>query len=311
MKPIFLILLILLMSLISKSYSQNMNPETLKIKSIHQLRFENDAMYKTYGNRFEMSGIARFEDKILCISDDLYEIFELDTTAWTLRPSNLLKPKNADMDFEAIFADDSRIFLAAESGFDCIYVIKRNGTLKKIISLPEILPEFDKSNTGMEAADFDGKTFYFANEGEKNSENVIANGSVFAMDEHKKPKKLFDSEYDITDLKYSKLHDKEMLYILGRNESQILRYNLENGEIIIKTYKFLEKKEDMQAVFDSGKSFGMGEALLISETEIWVGFDNGKSNLLNNNEILNQYLKTKNTEHPAMPILVIFERGDF
>jgi hypothetical protein len=131
------------------------------------------------------------------------------------------------------------------------------------------------------------------------------------MDEHKKPKKLFDSEYDITDLKYSKLQAKEMLYILGRNESQILRYNLENGEIIIKTYKFLEKKEDMQAVFDSGKSFGMGEALLISETEIWVGFDNGKSNLLNNNEILNQYLKTKNTEHPAMPILVIFERGDF
>ncbi len=303
------LIIIFMLFVCGNRLSAQTDSSELRLKQIVQLRFETLTDYSKFGERFELSSLTRHRGEIVCVSDDIPSVFKIDTNNWVIKSTDLLTIGEADMDFEAIFSDSKNLYLAAETGYDALYKITKNGKLKKIISVSEFLPVFDKTNSGVEAADIDRKIFYFADEGTKGSSNYIENGAVYQY-RNKSAYKLVETTGDITDLKLIKKNDTTFIYILGRNNSEIIRYNINTKQVERKSYQYIEKSPKYaQALFDTGKPYGMGEALLVTENEIWVGFDNGNERLRTDNQILNKYLKNKNSEFPAMPIILIFERS--
>ncbi len=284
-----------------------------KLKEIHQLSYSNQGDYETYGGRFELSGMTDSGRGIYCVSDDIFGIFELDTINWTLKNTKFLKNKpDADYDFEAVSADNRKVYLAAERRYDEIFSLHCKKLKKRGLSLPDLISDFNKSNTGVEGMDYADGNFYVSDEGYKDKKHLISHGCIYKIDADKNVTELHKAAGDITELKYVKKGDAEYIYYLERNNSQIVRLNLKSKETLTKSYLKYEKKNGIQNLYDSGKPYGMGEALIITKHEIWVGFDNGKSELSDsNNPVLNQFLKLRNQKHPKMPIILIFEREDF
>jgi len=284
-----------------------------KIKSITQLNFKSAEDYKTYGGRFELSGMTDSKNGVLCVSDDLFGVFTLDTATWEISNTNMIKDENQDFDLEAIAVSKKNIFVACEKGFDQVLQIHKNQEFEIVCKLSEQIKDFDTSNTGVEGMDYNKGCFYVSDEGYKDSDRMIKNGSIYKIDRKKHVIKLYQAEGDITELKYVRKGSKAYIYFIERNASRVGRLNIETGETVFKSYAIYEKKDGKQNLFLSGMPYGMGEALFISDTEIWVGLDNGEDEMMPKakNKVLTEYLRSENEQYPEMPLILIFERGDF
>ena len=78
-----------------------------------------------------------------------------------------------------------------------------------------------------------------------------------------------DQEGDISDLKI----ENGFLYILERNANYVTKMDLSTQQIVSRmSYKNTCSHQDGK-LYDNSK-YGMGEALLLTPEEIWIGLDN-------------------------------------
>jgi len=183
-----------------------------------------------------------------------------------------------------------------------VYEIKSNNDTAKLILIDWNLTNYPANsdpNAGLEgiAIDSENKVIYLAKERDpsmlfklnlkdRNIEQVFGN--------------LINNEESISDMKY----ENGFLYLLERESSTILRINTQTQEILRVSIKNTLNPNGLQLYTSENPEYGIAEALLLKENEIWIGLDNNGTQT--NSEGIN--LGIKKTTNPA---IIIFERPEW
>ena len=288
-----------------KSYSKK-----LKYNAIPQLKLIGQTGIKqleyTDKNRFDLSGIVQFKDKVYVVADKKWnnKIYRVDTTSnnFTINPVISVCPDDK-IDYEGIDACDNQIYLI-EEWFDDVYTLNPDSCRPEKIKINWEERNIDRSNwgnSGLEglAIDCDKKILYLAKEREPRrifkidlKTGEISEPFIKTLGEQR-------SGYDIADMKY----ENGYLYILERGRGIITRITTETKEI--RTYSF------QNTVLNNGKrifenehpEYGMAEALLLTKKQIWIGLDN-------NGDPVSDFGKSLGLEQNSNTVILIFERPE-
>ena len=282
--------------------------ETMSLVEIFQA--ENASM-----ESFDLSGLkAQPSGEILLISDKPSQIYSLKDKE-IIEGLALQSDGSERYDLEGIDACGTEIFVACESGHNTPYLLNKDGSLQKIeITYPEgISPTEEWGNAGLEgiALDCERNIMYLAKErGPKHIYEIQLNDAKTTGKVIREIKLEEDpTKGDISDIKYLKKGKEAFLYVLLRKDRNILRINLESGATETRSYAPYVTTDGQQSLYtvDPEKAkYGMAEALLITDKEIWVGLDNNTKLINESHELAEKYgLKG------GMPVILVLERDDF
>ena len=257
---------------------------------------------------FDLSGITCWEsDSCFVVSDKRNAIYYLDQATFT--PSiyrSLDVPKKLDL--EAIDHCDRTFYLAFETNWNQVVEVLVTG-YRVLIS--EQAAKW--KNKGIEAIALNcaERVLFFAKERQP--------AILFKVDLNEKspePYSIYtqeltqDPKNDITDLKFISGAAGNFLYVLKRYERVVERINLETGSVFARSFsQYVANSEGEHVLYKVSKKerrYGLAEALLVTENEIWIGLDNNG--------------KTINPDHPlaklyglegTAPVFLRLARGDF
>jgi uncharacterized protein YjiK len=221
--------------------------------------------------KFDLSGLALNSDgTVYTISDKEKDdsIFKVDWTTGFISAALPLKIKTT-LDIEAIDVCGDDYYVSNEND-DKFYVVKQNKPTREIVidfSAANLSSRLFGGNKGYEglAVDCENSRMYLAKEREPR----------FILTVDLKTKKVIkrwdipqDDAFDFSDAKF----ENGFLYVLERSGMLVTKINLATEQVVAKySYKNIEK--------GFGYLFGpaiysFGEALMLTPSEIWIGFDN-------------------------------------
>ncbi len=247
----------------ASTWAQEELPAELEIISIHTLA--------NYPDRFDFSGIVKSETGYLAIADKIWNRYvyniRIDSNHWYVTDSVQLGLAN-NTDLEGIdFCDQSGLYFIDEK-FNRAYLYDGSGR-SEVIFNKGLLRGGHKwgTNSGLEgiAVDCERNVLYLAKERDP--------GFIVSYDmEDKAILDIFnlpDSKGDVSDLKF----ENDFLYLLERNENYVTKINVKTKQVVEKvSYKDVCSHPDGKLY--SHTKYGLAEALLLTEDEIWIGLDN-------------------------------------
>lgn len=284
--------------------------DTLRLKTMFQPKFSAS---------FELSGLAQDANgQVFMVNDDKKKIYYLkDQKIIESACTKKWKLNIRDADWEAIDLLGDKIVVLSENTHT---IMGDNWRLTPDFSdyqtrmRQDLYP--DKwGNAGFEGFCFADSTIFFAKERSAGSLNdgcyileVNHQGKILRKFTLPPIGTLPHRNPDFTDLKYWRKGDDAFLYILERNHYLVSRLNLKTNQVTRYSYsKYATNKQFFNALYRTkNPQYGMAEALLITDDEIWIGFDNNGSTI-NSNYL---YAQKYNLSGRQCTIMV-FDRGDF
>ncbi|MCV9387529.1 SdiA-regulated domain-containing protein [Reichenbachiella ulvae] len=257
--------------LISKLLMAQSSYEQLEMISIHQLEKEDTL-------RFDLSGIVEVDNRYFVISDKvwnryIYEI-SLDQNKFNLVQSYFFNAKFR-LDLEAIDYCDGYFYLANEKNGG-IYRLNKSDLFDgkgklELIDIPfedKQLKQTEWGNAGWEglAINCENQILYLVKERQPRFILPYDNKSNQLLPEFDIPN---TESNDFSDAKF----ENGFLYLLERNGNYISKIDPASGEVIDKKYYGHICSHPEGKLFEPEK-YGMAEALLLKENEIWIGLDN-------------------------------------
>ena len=294
--------------------SQNKNSQTteptaraLKLINIQQLQVSNI---------FDLSGITRLkskdQDTFLVASDNESTVYALDTSSYSIRPYLSIERKG-DLDIEALDHCGSTVFAVFETGTNQIFKLSEGKPEKIDFKYEKKFESKNWGNKGIEgfALNCQENVLFFVKE-----RSPAYLFRVNLQDSKPRAETIFTKELfsnpknDATDLKFVAHQDRNYLYILKRFECAVDRIDFETGQITHRSFaQYVNNTLGEQVLYNvpaENRFFGLAEALLITENEIWIGLDNnGRSINAEHNLSIKYDLKG------TAPVILRFERGGF
>lgn len=292
MKIILLYVILLCSSCLLGLRAQETKPKELEVISIHALA--------NYPDRFDFSGIVKTESGYLAIADKVWNQYayhiEIDSNYWYLTDSVQLGLDNHS-DLEGIdFCDEAGLYFIDEK-FNRAYLFDGSGN-SEIVFNKGILRDGLKwgTNSGLEgvAVDCERNVLYLAKERDPGFIVTYDLENHSVLDIFNLP----DSNGDVSDLKF----ENGFLYLLERSENYVTKINVLTKQIVEKvSYKDVCSHPDGKLY--SHTKYGLAEALLLTEDEIWIGLDN--NGLPFSSHARQAYQLTGN-----QPVLIKFKRPE-
>ncbi|PWJ39221.1 esterase-like activity of phytase family protein [Sediminitomix flava] len=274
-------------------------------EEIRELEFvEIRQLGNSYNQRFDLSGICFGpENSIWAVADKSHNtaIYQLDwakdETTWEIISQIDLEISDSRIDFEALDYADSIFYISNEVDQSFFTYNLQSKKLEKVTPPyleADIHPNNWKMNTGLEGLAIDSKNniAYLGKEREPRM--------IYTFDRSKnKIIEAYDFPHthsnDIGDLKY----ENNFLYVLERNGNYITKIDLETQTVVDKlSYRSVCSAPEGK-LFDA--KYGMAEALLLSENEIWIGLDN-------NADSVTDFAKEKYKLKGNKPAIIRFKR---
>jgi len=247
---------------ISDAQSQEPPPE-LELVSIHVLA--------NYQDRFDFSGIVMDQQGYLAIADKKWNQYaykiDIDSNYWYITDSVQLGLTNHS-DLEGIdFCEGGGIYFIDEKfnraylydGVQSSQIIFNKGKLRDGLKWG--------TNSGLEglAIDCERRILYLAKERDP--------GFIVSYDlEDQRVLDIFnlpDTKGDVSDLKF----EDGFLYLLERTENYITKINVNTKQVVAKV-SYKDVCSNPAGKLYSHTPYGLAEALLLTEEEIWIGLDN-------------------------------------
>lgn len=262
---------------------------------------------KSVGNqRFDLSGIALYQNNVFVVADKKWNnrIYHVDTTfnAFTIKP---IIPICTDdkIDFEGIDVCGEQIYLI-EEWYDNAYKLNPDScNLEKIELRWEDYGIYRSGwgNKGLEgiAVDCSNEILYLAKERQPRRlfEINLKSGEITEpFIETLGPQK---AGHDISDMKF----ENGYLYILERGRGKVTRINIETKESLSFSFQNVVLNNGKRIFDNRNPEYGMAEALLLTEDQIWIGIDN-------NGDPVSLYGKTLGLKENNNTIILIFERPE-
>ncbi len=225
-----------------------------------------------HGLKFDLSGIVKIQDSVYIIADKpwnkfLYQIAFGEKTFMVTKKVNLSLSEKLDL--EGIDHCNGTTYMVNE----------RQGIAYQFESpdsISEMKINFDSvnqnpktwGNSGWEgvASDCQSGKVYLIKEREPRSIFVIDAQSNKIIDSFSVPEK---ESNDFSDAKFEKGH----LYVIERNGNYLAKIDPESKEVVAK-YHYRDVASHPNGKLYGPTEYGMGEALLLTEDEIWIGLDN-------------------------------------
>ncbi|MGI9545023.1 MAG: SdiA-regulated domain-containing protein [Cyclobacteriaceae bacterium] len=225
----------------------------------------------SYTTRFDLSGIVKVEDSFYVVADKSWNNYvyriEFSSRNWKLVDSTAFNLTQGD--WEGIdFCPGQQFYLADESN-NRAYILNEKGHAIKIYDyLQDQWPNSWQENAGFEslAIDCENQILYLAKErGPRFIFELPLNGGQISETFN------FTEEYsnDFADMKFEKGH----LYMLERNGNYVTKLDPKTKMVVARASYRPIGIEGPERLYEPSK-YGMAEALLITDTEIWVGLDN-------------------------------------
>jgi len=302
MHPVRFLLSATIALLISACGSQqaqrhNNNYPKLALIGVNQLQYDDD-------RRFDLSGIANYEGGLYIAADkewneELY-LIQLKEPNFVVSYTAPLPPlpDNDMFSIEALAAGKSKIYFANEDNH-MVYEFYGQSLVELPIQFAEGGIDTDDwiNNTGIEglAVDEPGNRMFVAKEREPRYilECSLTDYSI----QHKYTIPETESN-DFADLFYENGH----LYALERNGNYIAKINADTRQLVGKvSYRHICTPAEGRLY--KGAKYGLAEALLMSDTEIWIGLDN------NGREVAD-HAKEKYNLQGNKPVIIRFKRPE-
>ena len=244
------------------------NPDFSQAPDWKELEFNSIHVLDGYDHVFDLSGISKVGKNYYVISDNntwLYQI-KLDKNSFQIIDSVSLQYEQ-DADIEAIdYCENFSWFFTNEENNQA-YVTDLKGHTRLIFDCKQLDTKMDwGTNKGLEgiAVDCTNKILYLAKEREPRFIITynLDKKEVIAIS-------MKDSKGDISDLKY----ESGFLYVLERNANLVAKIDIRTMEVVDKV-SYKETCSNPRGKLYAGTIYGMGEALLLTPEEIWIGLDN-------------------------------------
>lgn len=296
-----IILLLFVFFIYAKMLSQNDTIPKLEL-------IENNPIKQLKTNekkRFDLSGIVKHQGTILVIADKEWNnhIYKLDTAANAFSVSSVKEfSTNGKTDFEGIDVCENKFYLIEEWENDVYEVTFDSGKLDKLV-IPWKKHRIDRINWGNKgfeglAYDCENNILYLAKERQPRkiykfdlkTKEITEPFASFINEE--------ESGFDIADMKY----ENGFLYILERGLGLVTKINTQTNEKYSLSFQHLVFKDGQRLYKNDHPEYGMAEALLLTESEIWIGLDN------NGNKI-SEYGKSLGLKDDK-PVILIFKRPE-
>jgi len=296
-----IIILLFLLSFGSNLQSQDDSTKMLNLRSIYPIK----QLETAENNRFDLSGIVQYKDTVYVIADKAWNnhIYKIDTSSTSFTVSSAIKLCPEDkIDFEGIDVCKDKFYLIEEWYNDVFEADLASCSLKKLaISWDEQKTNRTKwGNKGLEgiAYDCENKILYLAKErGARKIFKVDLNSNLITQ-----PFADFiDSDkqgFDIADMKYQ----KGALYILERGRGLITKIDCQSNTKYSVSFQHVVFKNGQRLYKNKNPEYGMAEALLLTENEIWIGLDN-------NGDRVSKYGKSLGLKGNR-PVILIFTRPE-
>lgn len=261
------------------------NPfEYKKLVSYSELEFiDGKHVYQIIENehpdskkRFDLSGMVKTNKYIYAIADKKWNnhIYLIDTCAkgFTIKNAFELPKLDNDVDIEGIDYNKG-VFYLIEETFTRLFTLNTKDSVFSEININWEnfgidLSEWGAKNKGLEglAFDKDKNVIYFMKEREPRRiyeydiEKKLLNTP---FDEIINP----DNKGDISDAKYANGY----IYLLERANYCVKRINVVTKDVVVWSFK-KSLTRGKEKTYNA--KFGMAEALLLTDNEIWIGLDN-------------------------------------
>ena len=270
LKNLFLVKTLVFASSLLFIFSYQLNAQSkypaLKLISIKQLE-------ESYKSRFDLSGIVKTGKKIYVVADKsynnyMYEI-KMNDSNWSIE--NTIEIGLLDqVDIEAVDYCNDNFYISNEHG-NIIY--KMDSTCKIRVVKPYYKGKnMDitswKKNTGLEslAIDCEHSILYAAKERQARFiyavdlkyNNIITKFSIPETESN-----------DFADMKY----ENGFIYLLERNGNYITKVDVKTEKVVAKV-SFKNICSSKEGKLYEPSKYGMAEALLLTDNEIWIGLDN-------------------------------------
>ncbi len=229
----------------------------------------------TENQRFDLSGIVQVNKEIFVVADKKWNeyIYKIDTGKAPYKISDSIPVKvKKRLDCEGIDYANQHFYFVDEHN-SRLFKYSLESKITSEIELPwgtlgENIEQWE--NAGLEGVAIDS-----------------INNKIFLVKE-RAPRKIFCYDLntnqleqvfedlinqetgDFADAKY----ENNSLYLLERNTSLILKINTLTNQIDTVCYSHISFKNNKRLYENQFPQYGMAEALLITENEIWIGFDN-------------------------------------
>ncbi|MEH0157873.1 esterase-like activity of phytase family protein [Limibacter armeniacum] len=232
---------------------------------------------EAYEGRFDISGIVDTPTGTFVIADKsdnrfIYQIEWTESDRWEIVKEIPLAIKGP-IDFEALDYADGFFFMTNEYDNE-VYKINEDGSKIESLSIgfrkAEERVRKWKKNTGLEGLAIDTKRhlLYLAKERQP---RFIAVADLESGEVQNKVNFPETESNDISDMKV----DHGFLYVLERNGNYITKLNPDTWEVIEKV-SYRNTCSNNEGKLYEPTNFGMAEALLLTEDEIWVALDNNE-----------------------------------
>ncbi len=244
--------------------------EELELIEISQLKLSSS-------NRFDLSGLAIVDNKVYAVADKGWNnyIYEIINNGENWEISNTIRLGITEViDIEGIDFCDEKFFLINEFG-NKIYSLNKEGQLA-----PQYIhykgEDIDEAkwgrNAGLEAiaVNCHEQMVYVAKERQPRFILEIELGTGIIKNQFNIPEK---DGNDFADIKY----ENGYLYVLERGGNLVTKIDVKNQQVVSKV------SYEQSAFGSSGRlyapsKFGMAEALVMTQNEIWIGIDNNGLN---------------------------------
>ena len=248
---------------ISSSRGQESGPLELEFISLHVLA--------DYPKRFDFSGLVSTSDGYLAIADKVWNQYAykitIDSAHWYITDSLSLGLAN-NSDLEGIdYCEQTGLYFIDEK-FNRAYLFDGSGN-SQVIFNKGVLRDGIKwgTNSGLEglAVDCERNILYLAKERSPRFIVIYDMEDDAVLDIFNLP----DKYGDVSDLKYANGY----LYLLERNENLITKINVETKQIVDQV-SYRQICSHPEGKLYSHTEYGLAEALLLTEDQIWIGLDN-------------------------------------
>ena len=267
----------------------------LNLKSVHQLVM-TDTM------DFDFSGIVQKGDSIYVIADKPWNTFiysiSVEEKNWKISNQRAISSSER-FDLEAIDFFDGNFYLANEytGSINCLKPDKINIEILPINFDAHGLAPHTWKNAGWEglAIDENNRVMYLVKERQPRMIMAVDMNSWTIIEQFDIPQ---TESNDFSDAKF----ERGLLYLLERNGNYITKVNPSTKEVLDKFhYKHIASHPEGK-LYEPEK-YGMAEALLLTDDEIWIGLDN-------NGLDASEHAKKTYQLYSKAPAILIFERPE-
>lgn len=267
---LIIILTLIILNFTPSAVSAKNNREALPPNNtFERLEILSFKQFQHPTKNFDLSGIAKYQGRIIAINDkNDPEIYELSWDFGLIKPFKKLTTKDR-LDLEAIDTCDDDIYISNEKN-NAVYKLSPSGKHENVA------PDYKKYN--LKSGIFDVNKFY---------EGIALDckNEIIYLTKEREPRHILtydlknkkilkkwnipeDFAWDFSDAKF----ENGFLYVLERSGYLVTKINPVTGKVI-KRYSYQNFEKGPGYLF--GPAFhAQAEALLLTEDEIWVGFDN-------------------------------------